>query len=665
MQNITKSSFFVALLFISSLSFGQGSDKFSISTQATANSAGTEITLKFTPVSDVNSYSIFRKDFGAESWGNAIATLGADDSTYTDNTIEAGKMYDYHLVKTGDGGLTGYGYVTAGAKVEAIHDRGKVLLVVDSALGSQIPAELSMLKKDLVGDGYQVLEYSVAQTVDHIAIKTKIEDFKKQHATLEHVYILGHVAVPYSGIYCEDTYWVVPPDGHKAGVGDHCGAWAADAYYGVFTGSWSDVYSVTTGTRSHTKNEPSDGKFDQIVLPGKVELNIGRVDLSNLPAFSKNEVELTQQYITKSHNYRHGITKPVMKALVDENFAANGGEQFGASGYRSFGAMVGIDNINQNDYMTTTKDEQYLVAHGTGPGSYTSCGGVGKTSDFVTNNSAAYFNMLFGSFFGNWDIDNNFLRAPLAVEKGGLTNAWAGRPNWHFYPLALNQTTGYCARLTQNNTTLYDARNFRNQIHVALMGDPTLHLNIIAPATDVKVAKQDGDKTALISWTASIDNVDGYYVYYSKDSMGPFVKATAQPITNTSFAHTAPHQGTVYYMVRSTRLENTNSGSFYNLGQGSFGMVEDLINTSIDPLLSNVSDIQVYPNPASSYVRISFKSDTYHKANLEVIDASGRAVLKQVVNSYDSESLRIDVSNLTAGLYFVKINNASSRLMIQ
>ncbi|MFT5725722.1 MAG: hypothetical protein ACI9JN_002849 [Bacteroidia bacterium] len=665
MKFTTKLTCAFAFLFIWNFSFGQGSEKYCVTIEAIANSEATSITLNFIPANNANTYEVYRKNFGATAWGAAYATLSGSDSTFVDRAIVKAKMYDYQIKKIGANGLIGYGYVTSGAKVDVVHDRGVVLLVIDSALSVDLAMELGTMRKDLVGDGHQIVEYIVSQSTDHKTIKSKIEEFKTLYENLNHIYILGHVAVPYSGIYCADTYWTVPPDGHKAGSGNHCGAWAADAYYGILSGNWSDFYTVTTGVRPHTQNEPNDGKFDQIVLPGQVMFGIGRVDLSNMTKFPKSELELTKQYIIKNHKYRYALSTPIQKALIDENFGANAGEQFGASGYRSFGAMVGIDNVNTNDFMSTLKDEQYIVAYGTGPGSYTSAGGIGTTDNFVTNQGAAYFNMIFGSYFGNWDIANNFLRAPLALENGGLTNAWAGRPNWHFYPMALNQTAGYCARLTQNNKTLYNPGKFTNQVHVALMGDPTLRMHMFAPPTNVVVTSSDANKKVHVSWTASADKVDGYYVYYSNDSLGPFIQANTDPISGTTYSNTAPHQGKVYFMVRAIRLEETKSGSFYNLSQGNFGEIDDLINTSIDPILTEISNLDVFPNPSNGLVTLRFKSTNGNESSLSVIDTKGSVVYGATLTGVGTQIHALDLSDLSAGLYLLKINNQAKRLLIE
>lgn len=53
-------------------------------------------------------------------------------------------------------------------------------------------------------------------------------------------------------------------------------------------------------------NVPGDGKFDQTFIPSTIELEVGRVDLSDLPAFlPKTERDLLRQYLDKNHNFRH------------------------------------------------------------------------------------------------------------------------------------------------------------------------------------------------------------------------------------------------------------------------------------------------------------------------------------------------------------------------
>src|SRR6185436_8869270 len=114
----------------------------------------------------------------------------------------------------------------------------------------------------------------------------------------------------------------------------------------------------------------------------------------------------------------------------------------------------------------------------TGGGGYYTCNGVGSSDDFSTNDIQSVFTMFFGSYFGDWDNESDFLRAPLGSTTYGLTAAWAGRPHWFFHHMGLGETIGYSTRLSQNNNGLYSpVSSGSRQVHIALMGDPTLRMH--------------------------------------------------------------------------------------------------------------------------------------------------------------------------------------------
>ena len=87
-----------------------------------------------------------------------------------------------------------------------------------------------------------------------------------------------------------------------------------------------------------------------------------------------------------------------------------------------------------------------------------------------------FFTILAGSFFGDWDITNNFLRAPLC--KTSLASFWGGIPKWYVHTMALGKHIGYGARTSINNQAFYFNGQFNNAHYLvsnALMGDPYLN----------------------------------------------------------------------------------------------------------------------------------------------------------------------------------------------
>ena len=202
-----------------------------------------------------------------------------------------------------------------------------------------------------------------------------------------------------------------------------------------------------------------------------------------------------------------------------------------------------------------------------------SAGGIGATSNFATANLQGVFTMLFGSYFGDWDIADNFLRAPLCQGKT-LTNAWAGRPNWMFHHMAMGENIGYSTRLTQNNTGVYYPSPYPinagiyNTVHIALMGDPSLRNDVVAPVSSVVATKSGND--CIINWTATTEtNIAGYNIYMKNDTNKSYVKINPSYIAGTSYTNNClMHPGIYKYMVRAVKLENTPSGTYYNMSEG-------------------------------------------------------------------------------------------------
>ncbi|MBV8882013.1 MAG: hypothetical protein JO332_18805, partial [Planctomycetaceae bacterium] len=438
-----------------------------------------------------------------------------------------------------------------GIDVPLRDQRGKVVLVVDSAQAEPLVEPLRRLERDLAGDGWVVVRLDVDPKATPPAVKARIREvYEADRDAVRAVFLFGHVPVPYSGD--------LNPDGHP----DHKGAWPADAYYGDMDGEWTDAtVDSPKASRAENKNVKEDGKFDPSRLPSPVELQVGRVDLSQMPAFGKSETELLRRYLDKDHAFRHGRLEAVRRGLICDKFGDFRGESFVSSGWRNFAPLVGDAQVRAADWFTGLGAESYLVAQGSGAGGFQSCAGVGTTADFAAKPTKAVFTLLFGSYFGDWDSRDNLLRAPLASESHGLVSVWAGRPHWYLHPMALGETVGYCTRLTQNNRGLYSpAGSFAGGVHIALMGDPTLRLHVVAPPSAPTLA------AGKLSWTASPEAGATYHVYYAADAKASFTRLTEAPLGATTYVAGKPG----LYMVRAIRLETGASGSYWNASQGVF-----------------------------------------------------------------------------------------------
>jgi hypothetical protein len=530
----------------------QATSDYAVQVTAVVQSSPPRITLAWPALAGATAHTVYRKAWGSGAWGTAVASLAGAATGYVDNGVAVGTRYEYRVVRSA--AVAGTGYLATGIEVPLVEDRGKVVLVVDSTMAAGLAFELARLQADLAGDGWTVLRHDVARGATVPSVKALVKaDYDADPAKVTHVFLFGHVPVPYAGS--------LNPDGHP----DHLGAWPADIYYGDMDGAWTDASNL--GGTGRQNNVPGDGKFDQSYVPGgAVELAVGRVDLADMPAFApKTETDLLRQYLNKDHGFRVKAWTLPARGLIDDNFGAFGGEAFASTGWRAFSAFFGPANVFALDWFGTLGTNGYLWAYGCGGGNYTGAGGVGSTSNFVATDTKAAFTFLFGSYFGDWDVSNNFLRAPLATTTYGLTCAWAGRPAWHVHHMAMGETIGYTARLTQNNSGTY-FYGYGPEVHIALMGDPTLRMHVVAPVSNVTAT--GGAGSAAIAWTASSDAVAGYHVYRGAGAAGPFTRLTAGLVTGTSFTDPAAPGGSTTYLVRAVRLETSASGSYWNASTG-------------------------------------------------------------------------------------------------
>jgi hypothetical protein len=239
----------------------------------------------------------------------------------------------------------------------------------------------------------------------------------------------------------------------------------------------------------------------------------------------------------------------------------------------------------------------YLWAYGNGGGAPNGVSGLGTNSiagtdnflfstDVVGVDAQAVFVMLFGSWFAEWDLQDDLMRSFLATPTMGLACVESGEPHWFFHHMGLGETIGYSTRLTMNNTTLYQNQenDFTQAVYIALMGDPTLRLEPVAPPAELTASP--GTNSILLRWSASTDPVAGYDVCRASNPAGPFSRLTPSLLTSTTFADSPLAPNTYIYMVRAILLQTNFSGSYYNPSEGVFATATVGSIASAPPALS-------------------------------------------------------------------------------
>ncbi|MBK6476628.1 MAG: fibronectin type III domain-containing protein [Flavobacteriales bacterium] len=561
-------------MILSLTGFGQTpSESATVKLSAVTQSSPPRVTLSWAPVSGASTVTIYRKLRSATSWGSSIATPSASAGQYQDNGVSVGTYYEYKV--KANGGSNGDGYISSGIDVPLEDYKGKILLLVDATLAPQLVSEIQQVESDLKADGWSVLRNDVSRTAAVTSVRAiVVGHYNADPTNMKAVYIIGHVPVPYSGN--------VAPDGHTS----HQGAWPCDGYYGEMNGTWTDnSVSVQQSQNPYNYNVPGDGKFDQSDFPSSVELQVGRVDMYDMPAFSTSEVQLMRNYLNRAHSYKIKGWEPQVRAMIFDNLQWAGGI-LAASGWRSIVPLVGAANISAPyqygpSFHSQMNGQSYLWTYSSGGGlqlntdgvvTFNGADNIGTTQDFAAATSmGGVFNMSFGSYFGDWDNKNNYLKAPLARGEA-LTNVWSSIPAWYFQNMGLGDNIGYSTWLTMNNTSAYTPltdgwQGTIGRSHLGLMGDPSVRMKMVKPPTNLVITNAGGN--ASFSWNAATETVLGYYIYKIEAS-GQIIKLTTSPITETSYVNASiPYTSGQEYMVRAVKRETNFSGTYMNLSLGA------------------------------------------------------------------------------------------------
>lgn len=606
---------------------------------------------------DTNAiYFICKKLKNDKEW-TYLDKLYGNDVSYTDYDIEIGIAYEYGVKKFSIPN-EGYGYVYAGINCPLTEKRDKCLLLIDNTIAEELKDELEIFKNDIRGDGWTLVSKEVPRTevFDSLSVETIrnliIEEFETEPYKLKSVILFGRIAVPYSGEYAID--------GHAP---QHYGAWAADVYYSVLNNRWSDsLDSTVVADRIDNHNIPWDGKLDQTVIPDSAKLQLGRIDFFKLTDYTESEVELYRNYLSKNHKYRHNIVPPVRKGIIEDSLRIYSGTAFSANAWAEFSNLLGADNVSEGKYLTTLQNSNYIFSYACYSGGYNSVYRIIYSDQFANKNLKGVFTGFFGSWMADWDVDKNLLRSAIASKETMLCSFWPGRPFWHLHHMGLGETIGYSTYVTMNNRATYlsVADDGTRQIHIALMGDPTLRLHYFDPPKKLKL-----DTTYAIgtwnyikfSWDKD-ENVLGYMLYRYLEDINSIQKLNINLYTATSFIDSSVIKGKNIYLVKAVRLEKSNTGTYYNSSQASYLTVDypSGVNDA-----NKEEEFEIIPNPAENHTIIKHNLVGSLPFKIRIFNLLGEDCTEKVIQTSYNDYIRLDLSALPKGSYYIKADTPYSK----
>ncbi len=526
---------------------------------------------------DINYTDIYRKEISNTSW--TLLQGNVSGTTFTDNSISSNKEYEYKFeVTTNNTSVpTAYGYIAFGAQIAKKDNRGNILLVVDDRFTSSLTLELDNLQYDLISDGYTPILIACSKDSSVSFVKNMIDSVNTA-SSLNSVYLIGHIAIPYAGI--------IFPDGHT----DHRGAWPTDLFYVTDSSNWSDnSINYTNTTRTANTNLVNDGKFDQSSISDEAFAAISRVDFYDLPANGNTETQMLSNYLMQVSRYKRGEIVAVDNGLIDDKLSTFS-EGFARNGFMNFSSLFG-DSITTGDLITNLESRTHKWAYSCSYGTDTSMWNTADPTVLNTSNYQGIFSMVFGSYFGDWNTQDNFMRSLLADGKM-LTTCWAGRPHWFYHHMGLNNPISLSSKMSIENstasmsltTTAYDVAGYSpNSVHMSLLGDLTLRQNYNPALTTFNGTYDSADDEIDLSWNAPANtNVTAYEIYKASSKLGPYT-LLASVTSGTSYTDATVLTDN-FYFIKYITLDTTLSGSYYNNSVGTFISLNPSSSSSADPL---------------------------------------------------------------------------------
>jgi hypothetical protein len=610
-------------------------------------------------------WSIYRQPDSGDF--ELLATVQSPDTTYTDFSVKKGMAYTYLIHKEDVTSVLGFGLIMAGIGVAPNHHLGTCLVIWEDSLATALGQVVVDYTKDLEREGWNVMTIKEKSGASVTRLKAVIQDaYTQSDSSITHLVLIGRLAVPYSGY--------MAPDGHTALTSpdrDHQGAWPSDAYYGDLDGIWTDELDLALNKpeRNLNLNRKGDGKFDHNVLPGKVELAVGRIYLEKFNQVYGRREDFYRRYFAQLHAHRSGALRWSEQALVNNGFPKEY-EGFAGVGFRSFSPMVGQAGLVRGSLLEHANSTSFLASYGCGPGDYHKCGfplrnasgqkvdsfSVGQTRDFFRHEIRSCVNLLFGSYFGDWDSRDNLLRAPLAGLSPSLATIWAGRPVVHLHGMALGQTIGQSLLVTQNvDINLFSfietmGITHERMTHLALMGDPTLRLRY-APALDqVLLTANEPRDRVRVSWDTTGMAGARYALWHKPnhpDSLHWYA-LTDSAIADDHFENVRPLAGSSVYRVMPVQWHQGFSGSYGVRGLWACDTIHHIKKPVGMPGAKDWG-LAMYPNPASD--RVQVKINGHRLRHLALYGADGRRF--EVNYTLTNEGAVFHLGHLESGAYVV------------
>lgn len=131
---------------------------------------------------------------------------------------------------------------------------------------------------------------------------------------------------------------------------------------------------------------------------------------------------------------------------------------------------------------------------------------------------------------------------------------------------------------------------------------------------------------------------------------------------NHGYSTTSPSTGILQADHKLLISGYVSNDQFTSVRDGFFTRIHTQMSVLGTGDTKKKSEFAVYPNPAKDVVTINHLDKTLLNQNIEVVDATGKLVLKQPVQH---ENEKLNIAHLNTGVYYIKIGNQVSKKVIK
>ncbi|HNV99396.1 MAG TPA: PQQ-dependent sugar dehydrogenase [Chitinophagales bacterium] len=104
-----------------------------------------------------------------------------------------------------------------------------------------------------------------------------------------------------------------------------------------------------------------------------------------------------------------------------------------------------------------------------------------------------------------------------------------------------------------------------------------------------------------------------------------------------------------------TATESGNYSVEVTNEQGCSEISDVTVLTVAIPALDGVSDIHIFPNPATELLSITFNMQQHNQTDLRILDLTGRVVWQKTIEQTGNVSVQLSVENWAAGMYIISV----------